>query len=521
MSRRRRSLRFRLAAAALLLAVSAVAAELLARAVGAELPAWRLIDAEGVVMTGHPSRLWGLSPGEKHNGVVRATINALGMRGALPIAPKPADRPRVLVVGDSTWFGHGVEDEQTFGAQLERLLQGAGVDAEVLNGAVPGYSTEQTRAFLEEQGFGLAIDLLVVGSLWSDNNVDSFRDADLLKSARAAAENPLLASHFFRLLAAEIDRMRGGTGARLVTWTKASQFPEKGGRRVPIERYGENLDWMAREAAARDAGVLFVAPCNIGIVARRYPDGASWNVYFAAQKAVAEHHGVPYVATLPAMQEAAADGGAERLFVDVMHPSAEGHAIFAREVADALLAAGWPATRLAASGERFPFEELHDNRFGQGDTNPDSPQRNLFGELRGAGTPVDAPAPGDALRREGLVGEGPHGGGGAGPGASGAGAAEAGGQSTGPGGDGAGGADPRGRWVVRGTVSGEGPFLVEARGTNGVAVASARLGAAGPFSMRVRGDLEQVELVVTGAGGARATRTVAKGAQAGEIALGL
>lgn len=511
---RRRSVRFRLAATAFLLVLVAALAEFAAWSVGAEIPGWRLVDAEGVILTGHPTRLWGLSPGPKQNGNATALINDLGMRGPMPELPKPAGRLRVLVVGDSTWFGHGVSDAETFPARLEARLKGRGLDVDVLNGGVPGYSTEQSRLFLEEQGWSLEPDLLVVGNLWSDNNIDSFRDQDLLATARAARENPLFRSHFFRLLAGAVDRARGGSGARIVTWTKESQHPEMGGRRVALPRYGENLDWMAREAAARGVGVAFVGPCNLGMVNGKFPEGASWAVFFDAQAKVAAHHGVPWIPTLDAMRAA---GGADpaALFVDVMHPSPAGHAVFAAAVDEGLAAAGWPGDRLLAEGGPYPWETLVDSGFGYGHTNPSSPQRNLFGDVRVAGPP---PAEDPRAKHTDNPGgnEGPAGAGNpAGNGGSPGGGSPGGSVGGGNGAPGAAVGLPK--WSVAGTVAGAAPpFVVQARG-NGATVASARLAAAGAFALNVRGDLDAVEIVVTDAAGAAARKTVARGQAAGTL----
>ena len=370
----RRKTRFRLISAAIVLWVVLGGGEVAARWVGVNLPVWQPSSSQGLVMVGHPTRLWALKPGATPFAGATVTVNELGLRGPLP---GEKTRPRVLVVGDSTWFGHGVGDDATFAAKLEVDLRAAGVDAEVINGGVPGYSTEQTRLLVDEVGWGLAPDLLLVGNLWSDNNYDSFRDADLLASARAA-RSPLYASHLFRLLVSAVDAARGGPEARLVTYTRHSQLPTSGGRRVPLQDYAANLDHLARGAAARGVGVAFLAPCNRDQVSG--PSGRfSWDVYFEAQAAVAKNAGVPLIPMLPAMK--AAPPG-EALFVDPMHPSARGHAIFAATAAEALLAAGWPQAKLLATGPPFAATSLTDTGLSHGDVPPGSPQGDLFPRTR-------------------------------------------------------------------------------------------------------------------------------------------
>lgn len=67
--------------------------------------------------------------------------NALGFRGSNWAAPSPTD---VLVVGDSQVFGLGVEDGETFSAQLAALRK-----VNVLNAGVPTYGPGEYTALVE------------------------------------------------------------------------------------------------------------------------------------------------------------------------------------------------------------------------------------------------------------------------------------------------------------------------------------------------------------------------------------
>lgn len=77
----------------------------------------------------------------------RVRQNARGDRGReLPFA-KPADRRRVVVLGDSQAWGLGAGEEETIAAQLETRLNAAGGPRwETVNLGVSGYGTDQ--AFL-------------------------------------------------------------------------------------------------------------------------------------------------------------------------------------------------------------------------------------------------------------------------------------------------------------------------------------------------------------------------------------
>ena len=82
-----RSLRFRLVASALMTTLVLGGLEAYARWVDPIVPQWQAPDAAGVIMTGHPTRLWGMAPGVRRNGDTTATINDLGLRGAVPVVP--------------------------------------------------------------------------------------------------------------------------------------------------------------------------------------------------------------------------------------------------------------------------------------------------------------------------------------------------------------------------------------------------------------------------------------------------
>ena len=459
-----------------MLLVFLLLAERISRTLGPVTPGWRAHDKGAVVMVGHPTRLWGMAPGVRQNGETTATVDARGLRAPVPEGPRVAGRERILVLGDSTFFGHGVPDDQTLPVHLERRLRADGVDVDVVNGGVPGYSTEQTRLLLDELGFGLDPSLLVIGNLWSDNNYDHFADADLLLTRDRYADNPLARSAFFVLVTGALDRLRGGRGAHVVTWTTRSEWPEEGVRRVPVQRYAENLDAIAREAAARDVGVVFLAPLNRSMAEGASDGGASWQVYYDAQEAVAAHHGVPVVRARSAMIAAAKLAGAASLFVDVMHPSASGHAVLANATADALREAGWPTTRLLATGAPFDDSGLTDAApsGGTDEERSPSPQANLFPSEPPPPLPTTA-----ALTTHAA-----------------------------------------GSWVLAGTVTGaSGPVRVEVKAKSGETLSLASLPGPGPFEIGVRADKTIVDVIATSAGGGSVAREVRQGDAAIALAL--
>lgn len=408
MARRRAgSRRFRVFASVAVFVAVALVAEGGARVIGATLPGWSA-GVGGVMMIGSDTRLWAMAPGTWPNGATQATVNAWGLRGEVPEVPRPAGRQRILVVGDSSFFGHGIADDQTIPVRLEAELRAGGADVDVFNGAIPGYSTEQTLRLLDEVGWRHEPTLLVVGNLWSDNNIDAFRDVDLLQSV-GSRTNPLMRSAFVTLAASWIDRVRGGTGAHLVTWTHDSTWPTDQDRRVALQDYAHNLDTMVHRAREHGAGVAFVAPVNRGLAEGRYREGAIWDVYFDAQAQVAAWHGLPVVSAAEAM--AADPAAADAKFVDVMHPSALGAQLMAQGIAHTLTASGWPGVALTGRAEPFDPSGLTDSArdYALPMERDGSLQSELFPREPGAATSHGRGAPQGPPPRPGPGGAAPSG----------------------------------------------------------------------------------------------------------------
>ena len=355
-------------------------AEGVARVAGPQIPEWQGDDQGSVVMGGHPTRLWGMNTGIRQVGSVRAFINDGGLRGQPPELPRPEGRQRIMLVGDSTYFGHGILDDETIIARTVALFQADGLDVDAINGGIPGYSTEQTRLLMEEDGWALEPTLLLIGNLWSDNNFDHFRDADLLRTRKLWMENPLSRSALFLVVASVIDGITGDPQARVVTWMRSSELPEHGIRRVPLPRYAHNLDVLVREAKARGIQAGIVTPVNRQMAEKLVAPDLAWKPYFDAQEAVAAHHGIPRIQLAPALVEAAKEHGAANLYLDEMHPTALGATYFAQALHDGLVDWGWPDKPSFASDEPFDTSTQQDViKDGTSLTvNELSPQANLY-----------------------------------------------------------------------------------------------------------------------------------------------
>jgi hypothetical protein len=85
-------------------------------------------------------------------------INSWGLRGA-EIGPKAAGRKRVVLLGDSWFFGWLIGDDDRLESHLRRVVKGAPV--EFVTVAVPGWNVRSEAAFLESHMRELDPDAVV------------------------------------------------------------------------------------------------------------------------------------------------------------------------------------------------------------------------------------------------------------------------------------------------------------------------------------------------------------------------
>jgi lysophospholipase L1-like esterase len=101
-----------------------------------------------------PDLIWRLKPGAEFQ------TNTLGFRDR---ERNQAADTTVLLLGDSVSWGDGIPTpERVYPQLLEEVLAQSGAVVEVLNTAVPGYSTFQQLRFLERDGFALEPDVVLL-----------------------------------------------------------------------------------------------------------------------------------------------------------------------------------------------------------------------------------------------------------------------------------------------------------------------------------------------------------------------
>jgi lysophospholipase L1-like esterase len=330
-----------------MLSIAFGTAELLARVLGREVLELNAspkpsADEDNPNLMGNPYLLYELAPGERFEKGIEISINSYGIRGPEWSAQKPDGVRRVMALGDSSVYGFGVEDDQVFTALMDDAL-GAGV--EVINSAVPGYSTYQIINLLEIRSLSLQPDLLLVGCIWSDNNFDSFVDRELLaayssfRNQRARwLHHQLERSALFSILDYKLRVLRKFPEERRVGWM-LGRGEKVGSRRVPIDEYARNLETISELAERSGAELAFMVLPNREDLVSSHDSGAAWDPYRQVMRDTAARHGAPLM-ELPA-HYVASGLSADDLFLDEMHPTAKGHQIWADLALSTLAERGW------------------------------------------------------------------------------------------------------------------------------------------------------------------------------------
>lgn len=154
----------------------------------------------------HPVLLWQIRPNLRNfvNYVDKEqiTTNSLGLRGKEAPFRKGPDDFRILVLGDSANFGHGVENDETWEHRLEGMLEEKfpSLNIQVINGACPGYTTYEGLVFLKTIGTRFHPDILIIG-FNNDPCKDFMEDKErLTKNAFITAIRKLMYKSDFYLL---------------------------------------------------------------------------------------------------------------------------------------------------------------------------------------------------------------------------------------------------------------------------------------------------------------------------------
>jgi len=193
------------------------------------------------------------------DGALRST-NSRGFRGTEEIqGPKVEGELRIFLVGDSSTFGLGVEDQQTYGAVLERRLsEWTGRSVTVVNTASPGHTSYQGWILWQRWVDLVDPDILI----WAYNNdpcLDMVPEEERLarRPSLRVVERVLFRSDLY-LMAREVllGVARRSDRAR---FAQTSPTEAEGWvPRIPFDDYHGFLEDFEDAAARRCARAVFV-----------------------------------------------------------------------------------------------------------------------------------------------------------------------------------------------------------------------------------------------------------------------
>jgi len=313
--------------------------------VSAELSARILWDQDGQITGGyglppHPTRIWGLPPG----GVIveegePVQINKDGLRAV----PDTGAKYRILTLGDSNIYGHQLRNENTLHFQLKEALARRGIEADVFCGGIPGYSSAQSLRLLNEVGWSLDPDLIIMANLLSDAIKENFTDKQLfaaLDDPAVRAERGLLQdSQAWKWVRGQIREERRLD--RRIRWLMEPNLFKA--PRVEMRQYRKNLHSMLSRARRYGVGAIVFRLATREQLTRGIPQAN----YIYMQELESRLWGVPLVDGIFALE--ASGRGPDELFMDTVHVWGIGNALYAEAIAEELVKNGWPDNRLVPS----------------------------------------------------------------------------------------------------------------------------------------------------------------------------
>ena len=269
------------------------------------------------------------------------------VREAGPVDPNVF---RIVVLGDSSNFGHGVEGDEMWSAVLEKILDPLTPrKVEVINAACPGWTTYQAVQDLDLRVLAYPPDLVIAG-FNNDPGPDYFHDADRVLPPglrRDLAATAWKSELFLITREVVLSLIRRVSPAARATYTQrhAGEDPKYGRLspeeeaalvpRVPLDEFLSNVRTLDERGAQEGYRFVWVdMPVN-----RNQPELVARYVDWGYRKAV---HELAQQLDFPVVE---VDGRwvrqrARDLHLDghVFHPNVEGHRRLAEQAAEVLLA---------------------------------------------------------------------------------------------------------------------------------------------------------------------------------------
>jgi len=271
------------------------------------------------------------------------TTNSLGFRSKDEIPEEKEDNEyRIFIIGDSSTFGLGVNDDEAYAMVIQRTLsERTGRPVRVINSACPGHTTFQGMNLFKRYGQHMKVDLLL-RSYNNDSCLDMVRDRDRVsQNPTVVAIQRLLYKSDLYLLVKRV----------MLDWVYAWKlekyrklYPKDKGdwvRRVPFDEYKGFLNEL--KAMTRKSGTHFL---NIRMPLNR-PSIKDMPIYKTSFSMKFRNHlnefckktGTPF---LNFETQFDSMGNTPDLFIPghLFHPSVKGHRIIGERIADYIVDQG-------------------------------------------------------------------------------------------------------------------------------------------------------------------------------------
>lgn len=285
------------------------------------------------------------------------SVNRDGYRGPALQREKTPGVLRIATLGDSSTFGHSVEYQDTYSAQLEKLLDLAGYECEVLDAGVVGFTIRQGLERYDElvrpyrpdiviEAFGAVNDHLMaigsvpdkekialglgIGGFWTQIGMTLRQESRVVQfaakrvdAAKGITSNDRDREFRKQLAESQLERTVG-------------ELDWPGKRRVPLEDFEECLLELQRRVEADGGRLILLSMPRQPAVEKRAPVLVQYS-----QKVVevGVRQGLDVVDGRAAFTAALESGRkVEELFADSYHPRPLGHRLLAQELGRVIVA---------------------------------------------------------------------------------------------------------------------------------------------------------------------------------------
>jgi lysophospholipase L1-like esterase len=196
-----------------------------------------------------PDLIFSLRPGaearwETSEFVEIVHISPQGLRN--PELLETGSRPRILILGDSMTFGHGVSDEDPYPRRLQELFESRGETIEVINAGTKGFGSDQSHKLFAARLRALDPELVIFAHYWNDLHENVFQPLYLVEGDELVERDAT--RHVLYRLGRLHETLPEAVLELRLTRVLFSALLARGSRPLDASVYGENpIAWSRRK----------------------------------------------------------------------------------------------------------------------------------------------------------------------------------------------------------------------------------------------------------------------------------